>query len=78
MTNNNTASALLLTCPGPDRGLVALLSAVGHHHHPIETSGCEALKGGLLAAGLNAPPLLQRFVMSVQEELVAVKVSLWW
>lgn len=65
------------TRPGPDGSLVALLAAVGDHHHPVGGSGGETLEGGLLAAGLKAPPLLQRLVPSVQEELVAVKVSLW-
>lgn len=59
------ASPLSLTCPGPDGRLVALLAAVGHHHHPIGSAGREALEGGLLAARLNTPPLLQRVVPPV-------------
>lgn len=76
--SRQVSPAPALTCPGPDRWLVALLPTVGHHHHPVRSSRCETLEGALLTAGLASPSLLQRVVTSVQEELITLKVSLRW
>lgn len=67
-----------LTCPGPDRSLVALLPTIGHHHHPVQSSRSETLERALLSAGLVSSSLLQRVVTFKQEDLVTLELSLWW
>lgn len=67
-----------LTCPGPDRSLVALLPTVGHHHHPVQSSRSKTLEGALLTAGLALLSLLQRVVTFIQEDLVTLELTLWW
>lgn len=67
-----------VTCPGPRGGLVGLRAAVDYNHHPIRRPGSETLKGTLLTAGLQTPTFLQGVVAFIQEDLVKLKVSLWW
>jgi len=78
MVSDSLVQCAALTGPGPDGGLAGLLSTVGHHHHPVGGSRPETLEGALLTAGLAAPPLLQRVIAFIQENIIKVKLSVRW
>lgn len=55
-----------------------MFAAVGHHNDPVGRPRSQTLKGALEGAGLALTSLLQRLIVSVQEELVTLKVSRRW